>query len=115
MYRKPISQNTTAAGQERTEQELTRKNIPKDWLTLLESENTYFYPANGNKGFSNEMLLAQYVSAGGQLTTNGTYSQQSRGAHQPVQLSDIGPRTQHNSIIHGKKFHLEYNLDCVSR
>lgn len=77
-YRKSIQQNVTATGQEQTaqEQQFSRKNLPTDWLTLLESENTYFFPANGENGFSNEMLLAQYVSAGGQLTINGTVSNQ---------------------------------------
>ncbi len=46
-------------------------DIPSDWITLLNSGQTYIFPAGGIDGMSNRSLLLQYVGAGGQLSEGG--------------------------------------------
>lgn len=48
--------------------------VPASWADLLNSDIEYIFPAAGPGGMSSEMLLLQYIGAGGQLTSDGTVS-----------------------------------------
>ena len=45
--------------------------VPSDWIALLNSGQTYIFPASGIEGLSSSSLLLQYVGAGGQLSEGG--------------------------------------------
>lgn len=47
-------------------------SIPTSWPNLLATETTYLFPAIGQNRLSSDMLLLQYVGAGGQLTSDGS-------------------------------------------
>jgi len=47
---------------------------PTTWVELLALDEPYIFPAGGRSGLSNNALLLQYVSAGGQLTEDGEIS-----------------------------------------
>lgn len=48
--------------------------VPSNWKELLDSNKIYIFPAAGENNLSSDMLLLQYVGAGGQLTVDGTLS-----------------------------------------
>lgn len=47
-------------------------DIPKSWPDLLSAETSYLFAAAGKDRASSDMLLLQYVGAGGQLSTDGS-------------------------------------------
>lgn len=54
------------------QEQLSGAGIPKSWPELLLAETTYLFAATGEDRASSDMLLLQYVGAGGQLSSEGT-------------------------------------------